>query len=433
MIAEMFPGTHPLEELEAALLRIAVHPLATLRTQLEAGSRGLVEAADALLSHETSLVLVVDQLEELYTTTTDTRERSAFLELLRVACAEPESRIRVMVTLRADFYDRPLLHARFGELLAHCTLAIPPLTPDELEQAIRGPAERVGVAPEPGLVAELVADVAHQPGSLPFLQFALAELFETRRGRAMTSAAYRSIGGIGGAVSTRAERIFAESEPAEQHAIRQVLLRLVSVGEHREDTRRRVARGELDDLDIEPSVLDRVITTFGHHRILTFDHEPLTREPTVEIAHEALLQGWGRLHGWIDDARDDLRTELRLSRAGAEWRAAGKDPSYLLSGGRLEQAKAWVTGTDLLVGRDELSFVKASKDHDLLERQRDADRRGPRGCGGAIVTSHGSGTGGGFRYSGVGCRRPDSRRRASEPAGDEPGSSGSCSRVGCCR
>ena len=179
-VAEMFPGAHPLEELEAALLRIAVRPASRLRDLLESGSRGLLDAVELIIPGDAQVVLVVDQFEEVFTIATSAQEREAFLECLRVACADPESRVRVIVTLRADFYDRPLIYPRFGELLAARTEALPPLTPDELEQAIRRPAERVGVRPDPGLVAEMIADVAHQPGGLPLLQYALTELFERR-------------------------------------------------------------------------------------------------------------------------------------------------------------------------------------------------------------------------------------------------------------
>ena len=291
-IAEMFPGAHPIDELEAALLRIAVRPVPRLHDRLDSGSRGLLEAIDLVAPGKAEVVLVVDQFEEVFTLTTDEREREHFLESLRVAAADPQSRLRVIVTLRADFYDRPLIYPRFGELLAERTEAVPPLTPDELEQAIRGPVERVGVRPESGLVAEMIADVAHQPGALPLLQYALTELFEHRDEDRLTLTAYRELGGITGALSARAEHIYEAFDQKGRLATKQIFLRLVTLGEGRQDTRRRVARSELDALEVERDSIDNVVETFGRHRLLTFDREPSTREPTVEIAHEAMLNAW---------------------------------------------------------------------------------------------------------------------------------------------
>ena len=158
-----------------------------------------------------------------------------------------------MVTLRADFFDRPLRYPRVGELLAARTEAVPPLSPDELERAIRAPAERAGVSVEPGVVAEIVADVAHEPGALP-------------AGAVRRDGALRAPGGwmahrrvvrrdreLPGALAERAERVVSDASPDERDAIRQVFLRLVSLGEGREDTRRRVARSELDRLGIDPA------------------------------------------------------------------------------------------------------------------------------------------------------------------------------------
>jgi WD40 repeat protein/DNA-binding SARP family transcriptional activator len=374
-IAEMLPGSHPMDELEAALLRIAVRPVSRLRGRLDSGSRGLLEASDLVVPAEAEGVLVVDQFEEAFTLTTDERERELFLESLRVAAADPESRLRVIVTLRADFYDRPLIYPRFGELLAERTEAVPPLTPDELEQAIRGPVERVGVRPEPGLVAEMIADVAHQPGALPLLQYALTELFERRDDDRLPLSAYRDIGGIAGALSARADRIYESTEPQGRRATKQVFLRLVTLGEGRQDTRRRVPRGELDALDVDQEAIDRAVNTFGGHRLLTFDREPSTREPTVEIAHEALLSAWGRLRTWIDAAREDLRQERGLARAAAEWRGSDGDPSFLLRGARLEQLLSWAATTDLAIGRSERAYLKASVDqHDREEKEEERRR-----------------------------------------------------------
>ncbi len=371
-IAEMFPGPHPIDELVAALVRIAVRPTPRLQDVIEGGTRGLLEAVDLVASDDKGVVLVIDQFEELFTLTTNEHERELFLESLRVATADPRSRLRVVVTLRADFYDRPLVYPRFGELLAARTEAVPPMTPDELEQAIRGPAEQEGVRAEPGLVAEMIADVAHQPGGLPLLQYALTELFERRDEERLTLDAYRKIGGVAGALSARAERTYEATDADGRRAIKQVFLRLVTLGEGRHDTRRRVARRELVDLDVDPAEVDEVLDTFGHHRLLTFDREPSTREPTVEIAHEALLGAWKRMAGWIDDARDDLRQERRLARASAEWRGSQQDPSFLLRGARLEQAEAWATTTDLAIGRPGRSYLKASIDE--RERERAVER-----------------------------------------------------------
>ncbi|HET7929544.1 MAG TPA: WD40 repeat domain-containing protein, partial [Actinomycetota bacterium] len=324
---------------------------------------------------EAEVVVVVDQFEEAFTLTTDERERELFLESLRVAAADPESRLRVIVTLRADFYDRPLVYPRFGELLAEGTEAVPPLTPDELERAIRGPAQRIGVRPEPGLVAEMIADVAHQPGALPLLQYALTELFEHRDDDRLTLAAYREIGGIAGALSARADRIYESTEPHGRRATKQLFLRLVALGEGRQDTRRRVPLAELDALDVDHEAIESAVNTFAGHRLLTFDREPSTREPTVEIAHEALLGAWERLRTWIDDAREDLRQERGLARAAAEWRGSGGDPSFLLRGARLEQLESWAATTDLAVGRPERAYLKASVDQHDREQEEEERRR----------------------------------------------------------
>lgn len=374
-VGEMFPGAHPLEELEAALLRVAVRPASRLRDLLETGSRGLLESIDLIIPGTAAVVLVVDQFEEAFTLTTSVSEREAFLENVRVACADPESRLQVIATMRADFYDRPLLYPRFGELLAVRTEAVPPLTPDELEQAIRRPAERVGVRPEPGLVAEMVADVAHQPGALPLLQYALTELFERRDDDVLSLDSYREMGGVAGALSARAERLYQAGDERWRAAVRQVVLRLVTLGEGRQDTRRRVARRELDSLEVDPQVIDDVLEAFGRHRLLTFDREPSTREPTVEIAHESLLTAWARLGAWIDGARDDLRQDQRLARAAAEWRGSDRDPSFLLRGARLDHVEAWASATDLAIGREERGYVKASIDRRDQERTAEAERR----------------------------------------------------------
>jgi len=376
-VAKMLPGSHPIEELEGALLRVAVRPVTRLLERLESSSRGLLQALDLIVPGDTEVLLVVDQFEEVFTLTRDERERDAFLELLRVSIAEPGSRIRVVVTLRADFFDRPLLQPRFSELLGARTVTVSPLSPDELERAITGPAHEVGARVEPGVVADIVADVANQPGALPLVEFALTELFERRDERGtMTMHAYTEIGGVTGALAARADHLYRSMGPTGQTAARQVLLRLVTLGEGREDTRRRVTRGELAALEIGDDEVDALLDAFGRHRLVTFDREPSTREPTVEIAHEALLRAWPRLNGWIEEAREDLRRSRLLARSAAEWRAADADPSFLLVGARLEQVASWERSTGLALGGLEREYLAAS----LAQRERERTAAAERGA-----------------------------------------------------
>ena len=161
---EMAPGAHPLEELEAALLRVAVQAPTSMLEQLERDDHGLHAAIQQVLPAGSELVLVIDQLEEVFTLVEDESERRRFLESVRLAVTEPDSRVRIVTTLRADFYDRPLAYRGFAELVRSRTEPVVPLAPEELERAIAGPAENVGVAVEPALVAQVVADVAEQPG-----------------------------------------------------------------------------------------------------------------------------------------------------------------------------------------------------------------------------------------------------------------------------
>src|SRR5437763_11725877 len=208
-IVEMFPGAYPLEELEAALLRVADRPPTGLLEQLERDELGLLRAVKQLLADDGSeLVLVVDQLEEAFTLVEDEARRTQFLALLERAVLDPHARLRTVVTLRADFHDRPLLYSGFAELLRDYVEALVPLKAEEFERAIAGPAERVGARFEPGLLSELVTDVADEPGALPLLQYALTELYERREGSTLTQDAYRAIGGVSGALAGRAEEIY---------------------------------------------------------------------------------------------------------------------------------------------------------------------------------------------------------------------------------
>ena len=362
-IVEMLPGRHPLEELEIGLLRIAAHQPGGLMEQLRRDERGLVRAARLVLpSPDSTLLLIIDQFEEVFTLIEDKTEARHFLDSLYAAVTDPRSPVRVILTLRADFYDRPLMFPDFSELMRKRTEVVVPLTADELSHAIAGPTERVGGRLEPGLVTDIIADIKEQPGALPLLQYALTELFERREGRLLTRQAYQYIGGVMGALGRRAEEVYAALDQNGQAMASQLFLRLVTLGEGTEDTRRRVLRSELTSLTtVGPSsAMDAVIEVFGKSRLLSFDRDPLTRTPTVEVAHEALLREWTRLREWLDAGRTDVRLQRLLAAAASEWTNASRDASFLLQGTRLAQFEGWAADTKLALTQAEREFLDAS-------------------------------------------------------------------------
>ena len=282
-----------MREIETALLGIAVDPPPSLMEELERDPLGLLRACRTrVLPDPTSeLLIVVDQLEEVFTLVDDEEERAHVLASLRAAALEPDSRVRVVATLRADFYDEPLMVRGFGDLLAARTEAITPMSLEELERAIVAPADRSGLTVEPTLLAAILADVGERPSALPLLQFALTEVAEHHDGGVLRLGTYRRSAVLRGRWHAGRNASSKGLNDPGREACRQLFLRLVTLGEGSEDTRRRVRRSELMPL-ADPRAMDGVIETFGRHRLLSFDRDPESREPTVEIAHEALLSAW---------------------------------------------------------------------------------------------------------------------------------------------
>ncbi|MBB4786995.1 hypothetical protein [Streptomyces rapamycinicus] len=274
--------------------------------------------------------LIVDQFEELYTLCTDPAERSAFLERLLEA-TDPASRLRVVLAIRADFLGRCAEHAGLTAALQESTVLVGPMGPAELREAITKPAQATGLLVERSLTARLIEEVEDAPGALPLMSHALLETWRRRQSRALTEVAYTAAGGLNGAIARTAEDLYTGLTPAQAGLARRLLLRLVTPGDDAPDTRRPTPRSELAALEAGGevgTVLDRLIRA----RLLTAD------EGTVDLAHEALLTAWPRLHTWVEEDRERLRAHRQLTEAATTWDELGRDPGTLYRGTRLAGA-----------------------------------------------------------------------------------------------
>ena len=362
LIATMLPGTMPFAELEAALLRTSLDAPESLLDQLDGAEDQILRAVLRVLPTERStLVLIIDQLEELFTLC-EPPEANTFLDALVVAAGDHRSRVRVVSTLRADFYAESLTNASFSRGMGDGIVNVAPMAPEELEEAASQPAARAGVRLEGGLEAALIGDVLGEPGALPLFQFALTDLFDRRVGDTLTLETYRTMGGVDGALSRKAEYLYESLSDSEQEAARQVFLRLVTLTDTHTRTRRRVAAAELLSLDLTVTDLQAVLDAFGTQRLLTFDRNDVTGSPTVEVAHEAILHRWDRLAQWISDARTDVQSNATLRMLSDDWHAHDREAKYLLTGGRLEDYRTWAGETTLVLAGREREFLEASID-----------------------------------------------------------------------
>ena len=357
----MRPGEHPLAELGRALARVASgeaepdgdDPLATSLDSLGADER---------------LVLVVDQLEEIFTACRDEAERADFADALAALAEDANRRVVVVLGIRGDYSGRCAEYPGLSEQMSANTMFVGRMRRDELRRAIELPARRAGLRVEPSLVSALVGDVADEPGGLPLLSTTLVELWEERSGRTLRRSAYVRSGGVSGAVARLAERAYRRlSEPQRERA-RAILLRLADA-EEAAPVRRRVPLTELEVEQDENTAAALAVLT--ESRLVTVD------EGTVEVAHEALLSEWPRLRGWLDDDAEGRRLHQHLIQAAGEWQGSGRDPAELYRGARLASALEWAESHDRELNELERGFLAESRaaSEREAERQRRTNRR----------------------------------------------------------
>ncbi len=366
----MVPGAHPLESLALALAeRFPDRSLHTLRQDLEEDSaRGLHQLAMALTHHQgTRVLLCIDQFEELFTQTIGLEEREQFLELIVTALSEPRGPIIVVLTLRADFYDRVLNSSVLGQLVEQHHCAVFPMDVQELRMVIEQPARLTDVQLtfEGDLVGDLLFEMQGQAEALPLLEFTLDQLFERRCGHQLTSQAYQEIGGVKGALVRQAESTYA-ALPSDEHRrlARVMFLRLIEPGTTEQDTtRRRAARSELLLADSKETVLlEEVSEAFIRARLVTSN--TVAGTAMLEVSHEALIREWPRLADWLHEAREDILLQQTISEDATNWQARGKAVGRLYRGSQLAEAQAWARRNS--PSRNEVAFLQASRRARLL-------------------------------------------------------------------
>ena len=385
------PGQHPIQALSNALSSFFLPGnLEAIRKDLEDDSAyGLhtlatkvrhQHALAAPVAHQSAvkMVLLIDQFEELFTQTIAEDERRRFIDLILTAVTEPRGPVLVLLTLRADFYDRPLHYPALGRLIKDRHVTVLPMGLHDLRDVIEKPAAlpNVQLIFEGNLVGDLLFETQGQAGALPLLEFTLDQLFERRTGHQLTLKAYEELGGLKGALAQHAESTYTSLSEEHHKLARALFLRLIDPGATEQDTtRRRVNIRELSLSDPQQTtIMQEVADVFVTARLLTKnqDAENTPEEAgntTIEVSHEALIREWTRLVEWLGENRKDIVLQQAISEDAAEWIQRELPVDRLYRGTQLIEAQEWAERN--VHSTDEEAFIQAGVD----EHQRQEDER----------------------------------------------------------
>jgi len=379
-IANLRPGANPFHSLAAALLPLlepnlnaADHTVAVhrLTAELTVGKTNLTNLVKQILQTKPGfgrLLLVIDQFEELHTLCKDVDVRQRFINLLLDATASTQgqlSPLTLLATLRADFLGLMMTHRTLATALREAMLLLGPMTREELAQAIEGPAQKLGVAFEPGLIARILDDVGEEPGNLPLLEFALTLLWEQQEKNLLTHQAYEVLGRVEGSLARYADDVYDQLNESEQEQARKVFIQLVQPGQGTEDTRRVAKREELGEADW--ALAQKLAQT----RLVVVDLDA-TGEETVDVVHEALLRSWWPLREWMNADRAFRAWQERLRLELNQWVITDRDTGTLLRGAPLAEAQNWLAQREPQLSQAECFFIEegvAQQERELAEKE----------------------------------------------------------------
>ncbi|MCP4420135.1 MAG: GAF domain-containing protein [Chloroflexi bacterium] len=170
--------------------------------------------------------------------------------------------------------------------------------------------------------------------NLPLLEFALTELWQQQSSHQLTHTAYERIGQVRGALARHADAVYDDLTAAEQAQAERIFVQLVHPGAGAEDTRRLATKAEIG----EPNWPLVQKLAGSDTRLLVADQDDSGKN-SAEVIHEALIQRWQRLQGWMDTHRDFRAWQDRLRNDLDFWVKNNQREGFLLSGGPLFLAK----------------------------------------------------------------------------------------------
>ncbi|HSH02435.1 MAG TPA: WD40 repeat domain-containing protein, partial [Anaerolineae bacterium] len=337
----------------------------------------------AAVLRQRGAVLVVDQFEELFTLAVAEQREPFVTALLRLAV-----QVRVVVTMRADFWGECSQYGALRDKMLAQQVLISPMTEGELRQAMLAQASLAGLRFDPDLAEQLLADVAGEPGAMPLLQHVLKALWLRRYGPWLRREAYHEIGQVQKGIAHTADEIYESLSEREQAQMQDIFIRLTRLDEdgvgvegERRDTRRRVAFTELVPAEGDEAETRALVEKLAAPaaRLVVTSKNLATGVDEVEVAHEALIRHWPRLRKWLDDDLDMWYWREQIREAAQLWAEeadeGGKEDLLVHRGTRLASIEVFVERGKLRLSELERGYVAACIALREAEKRAEAAQR----------------------------------------------------------
>ncbi len=366
----------------------------------------ILEELQKSQKNQKTYLLVIDQFEEVFTLNVskdEVQKRDCFLELVTSVSKYKDSPLKVVVTMRDDFFPNCLNHTTLNNLNISDFIHITPLVGQGLRDAIEKPAARQGYPIEQALLDHLERDVINEPGSLPLLEFTLQQLWQEKDkaehliplsayshqdDKALAIGETKKISGLKKFVNIHADKVYEYSDfdqekpeskrpNKEREWIRLVFLRLVRTGRENTDTRERRPLSHLlkivSDQGDDCNELQQVIESLIRGRLLV-SNQSNNDQREIDLAHEALIDGWQQFVKWRDQAREFRRLAQRLEDARQEWQKASEEQKKgnLMQGALLAQVREELEKIKPFLAdqEDSVKFYELSDANDKEEKEK---------------------------------------------------------------
>ncbi len=376
----MTPTKEPLAELATQLAALGGGDALTIRDGLARDpGQAYLAARQAVLagtasSRPTRLVLIVDQFEQVFTLNAGPDREADRQRFITALCAmttnpagtEEEPPALVVIAVRGDFLDRCAAYAELAVAMQERQFVVGPMTDSDLRLAITGPADAAGLRLEPTLAETILADLRTAgtdtaAGVLPLLSQAMLLTWENRDGDRLTSHGYGKSGGVSRAVEISADAVYDDLPAADQVLAREILRNMTTASRDARLASRPVSRAALYRLPGagQPEA-DLVLEKFAAKRLIVLD------EGTAQIAHDALLTAWPRLHSWLEDDQASWSLHSQLADDAEEW-SRSQQADFLYRGTQLAGVQrvtsAWAANPDRYpaLTTTERDFLQASE------------------------------------------------------------------------